>query len=65
MSYLLLLLLIFLVSFTLGRKHGRTEGLQMGFAKAVIDLRIKSLEQGCCPICQYRATNTGNHGISV
>lgn len=47
----LALLGVFLGGYRLGRVHGRTEGLDSGFAAAPIELKRRSMLGGRCTIC--------------
>lgn len=65
MIHTIIILLVFLVAFMLGRWQGRIEGIKLGAAKAIIDFRIATLERGYCPICHYSIEQCENHKISV
>jgi hypothetical protein len=60
----IIVLMAFLAGLLYGRHLGRTEGLHLGEARAALDLRLKALETGSCPICQYSA-ETNNEKAQV
>jgi hypothetical protein len=49
----IVILIVFVGGYSLGRRYGREEGEKIGLARAALDLRRTTLEQGQCPICHY------------
>ena len=58
----IIILIVFGLGYTLGRRAGSKQGRQLGLVQAFIDLRINALEQGTCPICHCNfATGKNEH----
>lgn len=48
----IIILIVFGLGYAAGRRVGEKQGQQLGLVQTVIDLRIKALEHGICPICR-------------
>lgn len=42
---------LLLAGFATGRWVGRRQGERLGLNRAPLDLRVRALEAGCCPVC--------------
>jgi hypothetical protein len=56
----IIILIVFGLGYALGRRVGAKQGLQLGVVQAIIDLRIKALEHGTCPICRHGSGTAKN-----
>lgn len=61
----IIVLMVFGVGYAAGRRIGRQQGEQLGWVQAVIDLRIKALEQGRCPLCGFAVESEKNEVDAV
>lgn len=60
MIKLVLILMVFGLGYTIGRRIGLKQGKQLGHVQTIIDLRIAGLENGRCPICFRSADKIEN-----
>ncbi|NLY51402.1 MAG: hypothetical protein GX063_00650 [Firmicutes bacterium] len=56
----LIILVSILAGFAAGRRLGLAQGFQAGMAYGLLDARRRSLEEGCCPICDSRSLAAGS-----
>lgn len=54
----IMLLLFFLFGFIIGKREGYKKGYRLGNSYSPIEIRIKMLKTGVCPICQNNYATT-------